>query len=97
MCWGREQSATLSLRLSRLTCVTAWGRKVSDEVVRLAQSALCVEPTSVPTTYGRARRLVEPFGSIETSASIVIVHTDPGYAPNPGHAGTGTEVAVLCP
>lgn len=27
---------------------------------------------------------------------IVVVHTNPGYAPNPGHAGTGTVVAVIC-
>lgn len=27
---------------------------------------------------------------------IVIVSTDPGYAPSPGHDGTGTVVAVLC-
>jgi hypothetical protein len=27
---------------------------------------------------------------------IVVVHTTPGYAPNPGHAGTGTVVAVIC-
>lgn len=27
---------------------------------------------------------------------IVIVQTDPGYAADPGHAGTGTVVAVLC-
>jgi len=27
---------------------------------------------------------------------IVVVKTDPGYAPNPGHAGTGTVVAVFC-
>ena len=27
---------------------------------------------------------------------VVIVKTNPGYAPNPGHAGTGTVVAVLC-
>jgi PKD repeat protein len=29
-------------------------------------------------------------------AHIVVVHTDPGYSNNPGHAGTGTEVAVFC-
>jgi hypothetical protein len=29
--------------------------------------------------------------------SLVIVKTDPGYAPNPGHPGTGTVVATLCP
>lgn len=27
---------------------------------------------------------------------IVIVKTDPGYGPSPGHAGVGTVVAVLC-
>jgi hypothetical protein len=27
---------------------------------------------------------------------IVVVQTNPGYAPNPGHPGTGTVVAVYC-
>jgi uncharacterized repeat protein (TIGR01451 family) len=27
---------------------------------------------------------------------MVVVKTDPGYASNPGHAGTGTVVAVIC-
>ncbi len=27
---------------------------------------------------------------------ILIVHTDPGYAGNPGHAGTGTVTSVVC-
>jgi hypothetical protein len=27
---------------------------------------------------------------------IVVVRTDPGYAPNPGHAGTGTVIAEVC-
>jgi hypothetical protein len=27
---------------------------------------------------------------------IVVVQTDPGYGPNPGHAGTGTVVAQVC-
>jgi PKD repeat protein len=30
------------------------------------------------------------------TANIVIVRTDPGYAPDPGHAGTGVIVGVLC-
>jgi len=29
-------------------------------------------------------------------SSIVIVKTNPGYQPDPGHPGTGTVVAVLC-
>ncbi|MFI5034795.1 MAG: hypothetical protein ACHQFZ_01145 [Acidimicrobiales bacterium] len=30
------------------------------------------------------------------AVEIVVVKTNPGYAPAPGHAGTGTVVAVLC-
>ncbi len=29
--------------------------------------------------------------------SIVVVKTEPGYAPNPGHPGTGKIVATFCP
>ena len=28
--------------------------------------------------------------------SIVVVVTDPGYGPNPGHPGTGTIIATYC-
>jgi uncharacterized repeat protein (TIGR01451 family) len=28
---------------------------------------------------------------------IVVVRTNPGYGPSPGHTGTGTVVAVVCP
>jgi hypothetical protein len=31
-----------------------------------------------------------------TKPSLVIVRTDAGYQPSPGHAGTGQVVAVLC-
>jgi hypothetical protein len=31
-----------------------------------------------------------------TWGGIVVVHTDPGYGPNPGHPGTGTIVATFC-
>ena len=27
---------------------------------------------------------------------VVVVNTNPGYAPDPGHAGTGTVVEVVC-
>jgi len=30
------------------------------------------------------------------SIHIVVIQTNPGYAPNPGHAGTGKVVAVVC-
>ena len=29
-------------------------------------------------------------------AKIVVIKTAAGYAPNPGHAGTGTVVATYC-
>ena len=56
-------------------------------------------PSSVPTFMA-----VIVSSSITKSGStisgdvkaIVIVQTDPGYAGNPGHAGTGTVVAVVC-
>jgi DNA-binding beta-propeller fold protein YncE len=31
------------------------------------------------------------------TAKVVVVQTNPGYAPNPGHPGTGTVLAELCP
>jgi hypothetical protein len=32
-----------------------------------------------------------------TTPKIVVVKTNPGYSPNPGHPGTGTYVATYCP
>jgi hypothetical protein len=31
-----------------------------------------------------------------TTPHIVVVQTNPGYAPDPGHAGTGVVVAQAC-
>jgi hypothetical protein len=52
-----------------------------------------VEPGAGGTTVG-----VEDDGAIVTGdvQHVVIVATDPGYAGNPGHDGTGTIVATLC-
>jgi hypothetical protein len=30
------------------------------------------------------------------SRKMVIIQTDPGYGPDPGHTGTGTVTAVIC-
>jgi hypothetical protein len=27
---------------------------------------------------------------------VIVVHNDPGYQPDPGHTGTGTEAAIVC-
>lgn len=56
-------------------------------------------PADVPSFMG-----VVVTGSVSQSGSqlagsvdrIVVVRTDPGYAPNPGHPGTGTVVATYC-
>jgi len=32
----------------------------------------------------------------DDTVEIVIVQTDSGYVPNPGHPGTGTMVAIIC-
>jgi hypothetical protein len=67
--------------------------------------------TSDPGNSGRPPATVPSYmavisaGSIRKSGStisgnvmhIVIVKTDVGYADDPGHAGTGTVIAQLCP
>ncbi len=51
-------------------------------------SLMAVIVTSAATKQGP-----ELSGDI---VAIVVVKTDPGYEPNPGHAATGTVVAVVC-
>jgi hypothetical protein len=56
-------------------------------------------PAGVPTyTAMIVASSISKGGALSTGDTlhIVIVRTDPGYAPNPGHAGTGVIVGVLC-
>jgi hypothetical protein len=56
-------------------------------------------PASVPPFMAViVSSAITQTGSVITGdiAEIVIVQTAPGFAPNPGHSGTGTVVAVLC-
>jgi len=56
-------------------------------------------PATVPTYMGVlvSSKVTKSGSKISGDAkSIVVVKTDPGYAPNPGHAGTGTVVAEFC-
>jgi hypothetical protein len=43
--------------------------------------------------------LITKNGPIESGdiPKMVTIHTDPGYGPAPGHEGTGTVTAVICP
>src|SRR5262249_9054414 len=64
-----------------------------------ASGSSSTPPGSVPAYMAViASSSVTQAGSTITGDSprIVIVKTAPGYAPSPGHAGTGTVVAVLC-
>jgi hypothetical protein len=56
-------------------------------------------PADVPTYMGvLVAGSVEKAGSTITGrwAKVVVVRTDPGYEPNPGHPGTGTLVTTFC-
>jgi hypothetical protein len=56
-------------------------------------------PATVPEYMGvlASSKVTKSGPKISGDAkSIVVVKTDPGYAPNPGHAGTGTVVGVFC-
>jgi PKD repeat protein len=56
-------------------------------------------PDTVPSYMGVlvASSVTQSGSTVSgTWGSIVVVHTDPGYQPNPGHPGTGTVVATFC-
>ncbi|MGC2628020.1 MAG: hypothetical protein WA269_14405 [Candidatus Udaeobacter sp.] len=56
-------------------------------------------PQSIPADIVvMASSLITKSGSVIGGdvPKMVIVHTDPGYGPNPGHDGTGTVTAVVC-
>jgi hypothetical protein len=56
-------------------------------------------PDSVPSYMGvLVSSAISKSGSTISGndPTIVVVRTDPGYAPAPGHRGTGTVVAVVC-
>ena len=58
-----------------------------------------VPPATVPAFMSvLVSPTVTPVGSGYSGAAskIVVVHTNAGYAPSPGHPGTGTIVAAIC-
>jgi hypothetical protein len=56
-------------------------------------------PATVPSYMGviASSSVLQSGSAISGDVPIIIVvKTNGGYAPNPGHAGTGTVVAVFC-
>jgi len=56
-------------------------------------------PASVPSYMGViASSTIVKSGSniVGDGPIIIVVKTNPGYGPSPGHAGTGTVVAIFC-
>jgi hypothetical protein len=56
-------------------------------------------PATVPAYMGViVANAVNKSGSTINGnwARVVVVQTDPGYEPNPGHPGTGTIAANFC-
>jgi hypothetical protein len=56
-------------------------------------------PASVPEFMGvLVSSTITQSGSVITGniKQVVVVHNNPGYAPDPGHTGSGTIVAIVC-
>jgi hypothetical protein len=60
----------------------------------------CNPPDSVPPYINViAASPITKSGPVinANSVKMVVLKTDPGYGPAPGHTGTGTVTAVICP
>ncbi|HEV2922647.1 MAG TPA: hypothetical protein VGW98_01320, partial [Solirubrobacteraceae bacterium] len=56
-------------------------------------------PPTVPEYMAviAASKITQSGSTISGNApEVVVVKTNPGYGPNPGHKGTGKVVAILC-
>jgi len=73
----------------------------SPEAVVILRRPQATPPTAgVPSYMGVivAAKVTKAGSTISGNwARIVVVKTDPGYAPSSGHPGTGTTVATFCP
>jgi len=73
------------------TCGTTWSADPGNSTPPPAGPLPAYMGVIVTSRYSQSGSLIS--GNI---VHIVIVKTDPGYAPNPGHPGTGTVVAQVC-
>lgn len=91
------------LSTQRAQCGTHWATEPGDDSAPPrsvpAYMAVIVSSKIVEDDERAARARHDEQEQEEirgNSVEIVVVKTNPGYAPNPGHAGTGTVVGVLC-
>lgn len=88
---GFARTVSLPTSTPPSACGSAWKTKGGDSP----------PPTSgVPSYMGTlvTSRVTKSGSTIAgDTVKIVVVRTDPGYAPNPFSAGTGTIVATYCP
>ncbi len=87
---GLAATAALPTSTSSAACGGGWTTKPGNS---------SDPPPSVPSYMGVlvAGPVTKSGSTISGSTTrIVVVNTNPGYAGNPGHAGTGTVVATYC-
>jgi uncharacterized repeat protein (TIGR01451 family) len=74
-----------------VTCGTSWSTRPGNSAPPPAGPLPTDIAVIVASSIGRSGSTI--FGN---TVHVVIVHTNAGYAAEPGHAGTGTVVAQIC-
>jgi hypothetical protein len=72
-------------------CGTAWGADPGNSTPPPAGPLPAYMAVIVSSSVGKSGSSISG-----NTVHIVVVKTNPGYAPDPGHAGTGTVVAIVC-
>ncbi len=76
---------------STVTCGTSWTSSTGNSPPPPAGPLPTFMAVIVASSISRSGSTISG-----NTVHVVIVQTNPGYAPNPGHAGTGTVVAQIC-
>jgi uncharacterized repeat protein (TIGR01451 family) len=74
-----------------VTCGTNWSTRPGNSSSPPAGPLPMYMAVVVSGSIGRSGSTISG-----NTVHMVIVHTNPGYAPDPGHPGTGTVVAQIC-
>jgi hypothetical protein len=77
--------------LTGSACASSWTSDPGNSSDPPAAPLPALIEVLVSSTISKAGRTIS--GDV---TAVALVATNPGYEPNPGHAGTGTVVGVLC-